>query len=150
MNVRDDRQTWPTWGRVIDDVRERQGISQNKAAEAAGISGTRWRQIVDGRAGPMNTARGLRTIARMARVVKMGPQQLFEVNRPDAADELRRMLAERAQERPVPEVDEATLDRIEEILTEVGLQVGDAVMKLAELQREVHELREERRGREVG
>ncbi|MEV0660170.1 hypothetical protein ACIBI3_02145 [Actinomadura luteofluorescens] len=86
----------PPWGQLIDDGRDRlrPAVSQNSAAQRAGISGTRWRQIVDGRAGAMDSDRGVNTVARMAEVAGVTPQQLEEAGRPDVAAELRLLLGE--------------------------------------------------------
>ncbi|KAB2384719.1 hypothetical protein [Actinomadura montaniterrae] len=86
----------PLWGRLIDEERDRQrpAISQNEAAKRAGISGTRWRQIVDGRAGAMDSDRGVQTVARMAEVAGVRPEQMVEAGRSDVADELRLLLGE--------------------------------------------------------
>lgn len=86
----------PPWGRLIDEERDRQrpAISQNEAAKRAGISGTRWRQIVDGRAGAMDSDRGVQTVARMAEVAGVKPDQMEQVGRPDVAGELRLLLGE--------------------------------------------------------
>lgn len=71
-------------------------MSQNKAATLAGMSGTRWRQIVTGIA---SGGKGIQipvhgnaeTLARMARAVGVTPEQLSAVDREDAARELRRL-----------------------------------------------------------
>ncbi|TDD68574.1 helix-turn-helix domain-containing protein [Actinomadura rubrisoli] len=89
----------PRWGRLIDEARDRQrpALSQNEAARRAGLSGTRWRQVVDGRAGPMDSARGVKTVARMARVAGVTPEQLEEEGRPDVAKELSELLGHHVQ-----------------------------------------------------
>lgn len=62
----------------------------------AGISSTRWRHIVNGYQ-PHGAGQNLAviapaaTLARMARAVGVTPEQLAEVGRADAADELRTM-----------------------------------------------------------
>ena len=86
----------PPEGRLIEDARERRRLSQNKAAELAGISGTRWRQIVTGTA---SGGKGIQvpvhgraeTVARMAQVVGVTAEQLSSVDREDAGRELRRL-----------------------------------------------------------
>ncbi|GAB3213284.1 hypothetical protein GCM10027294_43410 [Marinactinospora endophytica] len=87
----------PPEGELIEEARGRTGMSQNAAARAAGISGTRWRQIVKG----YGTASGVvvqvtgpaETVARMARVVGVTPEELEEAGRDDAADQLREIEA---------------------------------------------------------
>lgn len=78
----------PTEGRLIEDARERSGLSQNEAARQAGMSGTRWRQIVNREAPTMTSRRGVRTLARMARVVGVDAGQLAGIGRKDVASEL--------------------------------------------------------------
>lgn len=73
-------------------------LSIRAAAEAAGMSDARWRQIAKGH---NQASRDVRvparapddTLARMARVVGATPDQLREVGREDAADELERLTA---------------------------------------------------------
>lgn len=89
----DTREDQPLEGRLIEEARERRNLSQNKAAKMAGMSGTRWRQIVYGEAsggpGIKNPVTGnAETIARMARVVEISPEDLIAADRQDAADEL--------------------------------------------------------------
>lgn len=89
----------PPEGRLIEEARERLNISQNQAAKRAGMSGTRWRQIVYGEAsggpGIKNPVHGnAETIARMATAVKISAEQLTEVGRDDAAEERIKLLRE--------------------------------------------------------
>lgn len=106
MDRRPDR---PAHGRLIENAREqiRPKLSQNAAGKAAGMSGNRWRQIVNGvmpSEGIQVTVRGAaETIARMAAAVGVTPEQLAgEGERPDAAEELRRI----QQPAQVPEITE--------------------------------------------
>lgn len=94
MSTDDWRANAPAWGRLIDDAREglRPALSQNKAAEMAGISGTRWRAIVKGEAGEMTTARGIERVALMAKAAQVRPEQLEAVGRTDVALELRLLI----------------------------------------------------------
>lgn len=67
------------------------GLSARAAASQAGMSDARWRQIVNGyaSAGAGQTIEVVgpdETIARMARVVGVTPEQLREAGRPAAAD----------------------------------------------------------------
>ena len=89
---------WPEWGRLIDDARDRlePDLSQNAAAERAGMSGTRWRQIVSGVAGAMVSERGVKTVARMARVAGLTSRDLAGI-RDDVAEVMRK------DEQPSPE-----------------------------------------------
>lgn len=106
----------PPEGRLIEQAREAMPgkMSQNKAASRAGMSGTRWRQIVTGVA---SGGKGIRlpvhgnaeTVARMAQAVGVKPEQLVEVDREDAAAQLR-LLA--PPDEPEPSVAELT-ERVE-------------------------------------
>ncbi|MEW2068470.1 helix-turn-helix transcriptional regulator [Streptomyces sp. NPDC007346] len=85
----------PTEAALIARAQKRSGLSGRKAASLAGISDARWRQIIHG----YQTISGTRlpvsapdgTLARMASVVGVTPDQLREAGRPDAADELEQM-----------------------------------------------------------
>jgi transcriptional regulator with XRE-family HTH domain len=85
-----DTASTPPEGALIEAARERAGLSQNGAAEKAGITGTHWRTIVRGGAA-MTSRRGVTTLARMARVVGVTPEQLEQAGRPDAASRLREL-----------------------------------------------------------
>lgn len=91
MNERPDQ---PDEGRLIGLAQKRSTLSARKAAAAAGLSEGRWRQIVSGyqtvSAGVYAPVRApAETLARMAKVVGVTPEQLEQAGRPDAADELR-------------------------------------------------------------
>lgn len=78
-------------GRLIGEALRMKGISGRQAASEAGISDARWRQIVNGymSAGGGQTVTVVgpdETIARMARVAGVTPNQLREAGRPEAAD----------------------------------------------------------------
>lgn len=92
------RITAPPEGVALEAARKRAGLSQNEAGKRAGISGTRWRQIVSGvqpSGGGQIPVRGsARTVARMAWAVDMPPELLEEKGRDDAAQELRDLLAD--------------------------------------------------------
>lgn len=80
-------------GALIAAALKRSGISARRAAEKAGMSDARWRQIVNGyqSVGAGQTALVIgpaETIARMARVVGVPPADLRAAGREDAADEL--------------------------------------------------------------
>jgi transcriptional regulator with XRE-family HTH domain len=83
-------------GRLITSARLGLGISQRDAARRAGISEGHWRQITSGyqavAPGRYSTVRGTaRTVAAMAAVVGLSPEQLDQASRPDAASVLRAM-----------------------------------------------------------
>lgn len=90
-------------GAFIERMRTKEGppLTVRAAAREAGISESRWRQIVSGYRQETAELRvpvraPARTLARMARVVGSTPEQLREVGRDDAADELVRLCAEPA------------------------------------------------------
>lgn len=88
-----DRPTAPPEGELITAALKRKKMSAREAARRAGISDARWRQITSG----YQTVSGTRvpvsgppeTIARMAQVVGVTPEQLAGAGREDAADALR-------------------------------------------------------------
>lgn len=90
-------------GRLIADATERSGLSIREASRRAGISYGRWRQVTSGvqHVSPGNFAAvraPAKTVAKMARVVGITPEQLeTEGQRPDAADELRHMMQQREE-----------------------------------------------------
>lgn len=92
------RITAPPEGVALEQARRRAGLSQNEAGRKAGISGTRWRQIVSGvqpsGGGQIPVTGNARTVARMAWAVGLAPEELDEAGRDDAASELRDLLAE--------------------------------------------------------
>jgi transcriptional regulator with XRE-family HTH domain len=78
-------------GKLIQEAQKRLGLSSRKAAEAANISDTRWRNITNGyqAIGQGNTIPIIApadTLARMARVVGVTAEELTEAGRPDAGD----------------------------------------------------------------
>lgn len=87
-------------GRLIELAlkRSRPRLSGRKAADAAGMSEGHWRAIISGsRSIAKDTWVPVRapaeTLAQMARVVGVTPEQLEGAGRADAADELRTMPA---------------------------------------------------------
>lgn len=88
-------------GALIEGARERMQpkMSGRAAAAAAGISDGRWRQIINGylSAGQGHYIPVIAppdTLARMARVVGVSPEQLTEVGREDAAAELLKLMGD--------------------------------------------------------
>jgi hypothetical protein len=84
-------------GRLIEEAAKATGRSIRALAANAGMSDTRWRQVIRGHqqgpGGRTIEARASATaLARMAIAVKVDPEQLEEVGRGDAADEQRRIL----------------------------------------------------------
>lgn len=89
-------------------------LSMRKAAEMAGISEGRWRQIVKGYQGTgtgrLPVVAPDETVARMALVVGVTADQLEDAGRPDAARVLRHLLA--ASEQPDVELSTVPTDRL--------------------------------------
>lgn len=86
---------------LIEQLRRaaRPSLSVRKAAEAAGMSEGRWRQIIKGynqatKSTAVPTRAPDETLARMAHVVGAAPDQLRETGREDAALELERLITE--------------------------------------------------------
>ncbi|TDD77702.1 helix-turn-helix domain-containing protein [Actinomadura rubrisoli] len=93
-------------GHLIALAQKRARLSGRKAADLAGMSEGHWRAIVSGSRsiskGVWVAVRGpADTIARMAQVVGVTPEQLEEAGRADAAEELR---AELAHTKPTDEI----------------------------------------------
>lgn len=128
MRGMSERPEQPPEGRLIAAAQKRTRLSNRKAADRAGLSEGHWRAIVSG---SRSVATGVwvpvhapaRTLARMAQVVGVTPEQLVGVDREDAADELREMPQGGAQKPTVEELEE----------------------RVAELEREIAEWRAERR-----
>ena len=92
---------------LIEELRKamRPTLSVRKAASAAHISEGRWRSLAKGvhqvsKGNAIPTRAPADTLARMAKVVGASPEQLREVNRGDAADELEELTSRRAQAQP--------------------------------------------------
>jgi hypothetical protein len=87
-------------GQLITAALKRSRLSAREAARRAELSEVRWRQIASGFqtvSGQQIPVRGpADTVARMAKAVGLLPQQLAEVGRGDAADELKALLGETA------------------------------------------------------
>lgn len=85
-------------GELLEAARRqaRPKLSQNEAAKQAGVSGTTWRRVIKGTArfGGVDVAYNGApdTVARMARVLGVRPEQLVAVERPEAAQELQELI----------------------------------------------------------
>lgn len=91
-----DRPEQPPEARLLEAARKRAKLSGRAAAERAGISEGRWRQIESGyqtvRAGIQVPATApAETLAQMALAMGLTPDDLAEVGRADAAEELREL-----------------------------------------------------------
>ena len=106
----------PAEARVIDAAQKSAvpKLSIRKAAERAGISEGRWRQIVKGYQGTgtgrLPVVAPDETIARMALAVGVTDSQLDETGRPEAAEVLRQLLA--TSEQPDVELTQVSTDRL--------------------------------------
>lgn len=93
----DERPSQPAEGKLIADALARSGMSIRQAAKRAGISYGRWRQITSGY---QNVSPGSYaavhapplTVAKMASVVGITPDDLHTAGREDAADALRELI----------------------------------------------------------
>lgn len=126
----------PPEARVIDAAQKAAvpKLSIRKAAERAGISEGRWRQIVKGYQGTgtgrLPVVAPDETIARMALAVGVTDSQLDEAGRPEAAEVLRQLLA--TSEQPDVELTQVSTDRL---LSEIRRRiegVSDAVEATAQ------------------
>jgi transcriptional regulator with XRE-family HTH domain len=93
----------PVVMKLIRERRKRMHLSYDRAATRAGISGTRWRQLEDGH----RAIRGVgyipeeappATLARMAYVVGVTPDELISDGQPAAGAELADLIELRSRE----------------------------------------------------
>jgi transcriptional regulator with XRE-family HTH domain len=128
-----ERPAPPPWGALLTGALGRAGLSAREAARRAGLSEGRWRQIASGyqvvSAGVYAPVRGpAGTLARMAAVVGVTPEQLRRAGRPDAAQALAATPtahedAEVGQEL-LQRVREMNSDQARELLATIALQLG--------------------------
>lgn len=118
---------WPEWGRLIDDARDQlvPDLSQNAAAERAGMSGTRWRQIVSGAAGPMASPRGVKAVARMAQVVGLTSKDLEHIRGDVAA-----IMRKEESEQPAQDASGEDLVKLGRELIEQGKRLEEQGMRM--------------------
>jgi transcriptional regulator with XRE-family HTH domain len=121
----DERPAPPPEGLLIADALTRTGMSIRKAARAAGISYGRWRQITSGyqNVSPGSFARvraPADTLARMARIVKVTPEQLEAADRADAASVLRDALLHSELDGRTQVLGDAGLQGLAEELDRIG------------------------------
>lgn len=123
-----ERPAPPPEGALIAQALEnlRPKLSVRAAAPRAGIGEARWRQIVKGYTTVSGTNVPVHgpaeTVARMAQVVGVTPEQLAEAGREDAAEELRRLPA-------LPDQSEKAEPTIAELAAQVA-ELQAAVNKL--------------------
>lgn len=122
-----ERPEQPPEGRLIALALKRTRLSGRKAAERAGLSEGHWRAIMNGSrsisTGVWVPVHGpAETLARMAQVVGVTPEQLDEAGRGDAAAELRELTA--AQ--PDTEVEADPIKRAQELMRESARLMEEA------------------------
>lgn len=104
----------PAEARLIRRAREASGLSYDQAAQRLKIklSGRRWRQLEEGRehSGGKPATMGDATLAHMAHIVGVTPEQLLAVSREEAAEILREI---ERQERKLADSREAVAPRAE-------------------------------------
>lgn len=110
-------------GALIEAARERAGLSQNAAAAEAGITGTHWRTIVRGGVA-MTSPRGVNTLARMAAVVGVAPDELRDAGRPDIAERLQLTLPPDEGPLSDAEIDQMAAEALE-ILDRLRSRIAD-------------------------
>ncbi|MET9218945.1 helix-turn-helix domain-containing protein [Streptomyces sp. NPDC088197] len=113
-----ERPDAPPEGELIKVALAASGLSQREASRRAGMSDTRWRQIVSGYQSVDGTPVPVRgrdeTLARMAHVVGVRPEQFEDVGRPDAAEELRDLTARKRDIDAASAIPSGAYDRLEE------------------------------------
>jgi len=112
----DMRPEAPPEGKLIAEAAARRGLSLRKAAKQAGISYGRWRQIATGyqnvSPGEFAIVRAPGgTLAKMARVVGVTPEQLAAAGRQDAAEAMQDAGQESASHLTLVPVDDVAAER---------------------------------------
>jgi transcriptional regulator with XRE-family HTH domain len=125
-----DRPDPPAWGLLITAALRAAGMSAREAARRAGISEGRWRQISSGyqvvSPGVYAQVRGpAATLARMATVAGLTPEQLAAAGRDDAA----RVMLRQQEDRPdrdemLARVRAMDTDQARDLLATIAHQLG--------------------------
>lgn len=80
-------------GALLEAGRTARGLSQNAAAREAGASGTAWRRVIEGKARvggvDVNYPGKATTVAKMAEVARLSPDDVEAAGRKDVADQMR-------------------------------------------------------------
>lgn len=144
LGAMNERPAAPPWGLLIAQALKKSRMSAREAAKRAGMSDGRWRQIVSGyqtvSAGVYAPVRGpAETLARMAQVVGVTPEQLEQAGRSDAAAELRELpsLPEPEQELTARELTE----RLRELTAEFEAERERTRRESERMQREIDRMR---------
>ncbi len=124
-----DRPEPPPWGNAITTARKRAGLSAREAARRAGISEGRWRQITGGyqvvSPGVYAQVRGpAATVAKMAAVVGVTPEELRTAGRADAGQELARQQQRSHGEEMLERVRALDTSQARELLATIAMQLG--------------------------
>jgi transcriptional regulator with XRE-family HTH domain len=125
-----DRPEPPAWGVVLAAALREAGMSAREAARRAGISEGRWRQIAGGyqvvSPGVYAHVRGpAATLARMAKVAGVTPDQLAAAGRDDAARVMLREQEDRpASDEMLARVRAMDPDQARELLATIARQLG--------------------------
>lgn len=129
----------PPEASLIRVARQARGLSPERAAVLTRIrlGGSRWREIERGYKG-RDTGKFVRapslTLAHMAQVVGVSPERLDEAGRRDAADILREIQRQEAEQEAQPYADLS--DRLERAIWEIpGLAEEDKIMIIDALRR---------------
>lgn len=119
----------PPWGALISAALAREGISARAGARRAGLSEGRWRQITSGyqvvSPGVYAQVRGpAGTLARMAAVVGVTPEQLRAAGRDDAAQVLAGKLDRTHTDEIVERVRAMDSGQARDLLATIAAQLG--------------------------
>jgi transcriptional regulator with XRE-family HTH domain len=120
----------PAWGALIAAALVSAGLSAREAARRAGLSEGRWRQITSGyqvvSPGVYAEVRGpAATLAKMAAVAGVTPEELRAAGRADAAE----VLVTQREQRPadadmLERVRAMDADQARELLATIAIQLG--------------------------
>jgi transcriptional regulator with XRE-family HTH domain len=120
----------PAWGVLITAALRAAGMSAREAARRAGVSEGRWRQIAGGyqvvSPGVYAQIRGpAATLARMATVAGLTPEQLTAAGRDDAARVMLRQQEDRqAGDELLARVRAMDTEQARELLATIALRLG--------------------------
>jgi transcriptional regulator with XRE-family HTH domain len=120
----------PAWGALITAALASEGISAREAARRAGMSEGRWRQITAGyqvvSPGVYAQVHGpAGTLARMAAVVGVTPDQLRAAGRDDAATVLAAQLERQpANDEMLERIRAMDTDQARELLATIAVRLG--------------------------
>ncbi|HKD88743.1 MAG TPA: hypothetical protein VKB62_09455 [Streptosporangiaceae bacterium] len=128
-----DRPDPPAWGVLIAAALRDAGMSAREAARLADISEGRWRQIAGGyqvvSPGVYAQVRGpAATLAKMATVAGVTPEQLTAAGRDDAARVMLRQQEDRlAGDEMLARVRAMDRDQARELLATIAVQLGVSI-----------------------